>query len=81
MAGQILFEIGEGQAKALQDAKDGAARAFAVLADTYDRIARWGAAIWNDDERFPSLFSVRGRRPTPRAEDPTGTDTDPTETT
>ncbi len=75
-AGQILFELGEGQAKALQDAKDDAARAFVVLQDAYDRIRRWAAAIWNDDDRLPSLFSVR---PSGRGQSkPAKTDAKPT---
>ena len=58
-AAAILFELGETEAKALKDAKDDTARAFAVLNTAYNRVGRWAAAIWDSDDRMPSLFTVR----------------------
>lgn len=81
-AAAILFEIGETEAKALKDAKDDTARAFAVLNTAYNRLARWAAAIWDDDDLMPSLFTVRtSASAKPKATTETGGDTGVTETT
>lgn len=90
LASRILYELSRGQAKAVKDAKDDTSRAFTVLRDAYDRIRRWAAATWNEDDYLPSLFSVRpytrksssgdGTRGNPETGTDTGSDEDGTDT-
>lgn len=58
-AAAILFQIGETEAKVLNDAKKDTARAFVVLLTAYNTLVRWADAIWPGEERMPSLYSVR----------------------
>lgn len=58
-AARIVFELG-GRDRSAAEAKDQAARAFALLERTYERIRGFAhLIIENGRERFPSLWSVR----------------------
>lgn len=58
-AAAILYETGESQPQELVKAKGETGAAFVVLQDTYQRIGRWGDALWNTDDYLPSLYSLR----------------------
>jgi hypothetical protein len=61
VTGAILSELAAGESKSAMEARTEAARAFVVLASAYDRVRRFGLAMFDDGEsRFPSVYSIRG---------------------
>lgn len=60
LSAQILFELGENQTEALKKIKLELAQAFEVLKKDYNKVRRFAAAFWDDDNYFPSLYAASG---------------------